>query len=50
MQNAADCGVFYQCEEYARMLHRIGLRAHLSQCVSYLNEKRDILVPICHVL
>ena len=23
MQNAADLGVFYQCEEYACMLHKI---------------------------
>ena len=34
MQNAADLGgggVFYQCEEYACMLHIISLRAHFSQ-------------------
>ena len=35
MQNAAELGVFYQCEEYAYMLHRIGLRAHFSQSVRY---------------
>ena len=31
-------GVFYQCEEYARMLHIILLRAHCSQNVKYQYE------------
>ena len=46
MQNAADFGVFYQCEEYARMLRIILLRAHFSQNVRYWYEIRDVLVPI----
>ena len=28
MLNAANCGVFYQCEEYSCILHIILLRAH----------------------
>ena len=35
MQNTADLGVFYQCEEYAFMLHIILLRAHFSRNVNY---------------
>ena len=49
MQNAAYLGegmIFYQCEEYACMLHIISLRAHFSQNVRYWYEIRDILVPI----
>ena len=45
MQNAADLGVFYQCEEYACMLHIISLRAHFSQNVNYWYEIRDVLMP-----
>ena len=30
-----NCGIFDQCEEYARMLHMILLRAHFSQNVKY---------------
>ena len=62
MQNAADLGVFYQCEEYACMLHIILLRAQISQNVKYWyeihqthkhtasEEIRDVLVPIFHAL
>ena len=51
MQNAADLeGVFYQCEEYAFMLHIILLRAHFSQNVKYWYEIRDVLLPIFHAL
>ena len=50
MQNAADLGgggVFYQCEEYAFMLHIISLCAlHVSQNVKYWYEIRDVLVSI----
>ena len=50
MQNAADSGVFYQCEEYACMLYEIWLRAYFSQSVRYWYEICDALVPIFHVL
>ena len=50
MQNAADLGVFYQCEEYACMLHIISLRVHFLQSVKYWYEMRDVLVPIFHAL
>ena len=50
MLNAADLGVFYQCEEYACILHIISLRAHFSQNVKYWYEIRDVLVPIFHAL
>ena len=43
-------GVFYQCEEYACMLHIILLRVHFSQNVKYWYEIRDVLVPIFHAL
>ena len=48
MQNAADMGVFYQCEEYACMLHIISLHAHFSQNAKYWFEIRDVLEPIFH--
>ena len=38
--------VFYQCEEYACLLHIISLRAHFAQNVKYRYEIRDVLVPI----
>ena len=50
MKNAADLGVFYQCEKYARMLHIILRRAFFSQNVKYWYEVRDVLVPIFHAL
>ena len=50
MQNAADLGVFYQCEEYAFMLHIILQCAHFSQNVKYWYEIRDVLAPIFHAL
>ena len=34
-QNTADLGVFYQCEEYAFMLHIIILREHFSRTVNF---------------
>ena len=43
-------GVFYQCEEYACMLHIILLNAHFSQNVKYWYEMRDIVVPTFHAL
>ena len=60
MQNAADLGLFYQCEECACMLHIILLRAQISQNVKYWyeihrthehtgsEERRDVLVQIVH--
>ena len=45
MQNAADLGCIYQCDEYACTLHMILLRAHFSQNVKYWYEIRDVLVP-----
>ena len=50
MQNAADLGVFYQCEEYACMLHITLLRAHFSQNVRYWYQICDVLVPNFHAL
>ena len=44
MQNAADLGVLYQCEEYACMLYR----AYFSQTVRYWYEIYDVLVPMFH--
>ena len=51
-------GIFYQCEEYACLLHIILLRARISQNVKYWYELRDIwyqfftrceeLVPVFH--
>ena len=58
MQNAADFfffffflgggggRVFYQCEEYACMLHIILLHAYFSQNVKNWYEINDVLVPI----
>ena len=40
MQNAADKGVFYQCEEYACILYR----AYFSLSVRYWSEICDVLV------
>ena len=54
IENAADLGewggVFYQCEEYARILHIVLLRAPFSQNLKYWYEIRDVLVPIFHML
>ena len=50
MQTAADWGVFYQCEEYACMLHIVLLRLHCLQNVKKLFKIRDVLVPIFHAL
>ena len=44
------CGVFYQCEEYARMFYKICLRAYFSQSVRYWYEICYILVPTFHML
>ena len=38
--------IFYQCEEYACMLHIISLRAHFSHNVRYWYEICDVLEPI----
>ena len=50
MQNAADLGVFYQCEEYTCMLYEILFRVYFSQSVRYWNEICAVFVPIFHVL
>ena len=42
-------GVFYQCEEYARILYE-SLRAYNSQSVSYWYEMCGLLVSFLHVL
>ena len=48
LQNAADLGFFYRCEDCACMLHIFSLRAQISQNVKYWYEICDILVPILH--
>ena len=50
MQNAADLGAFYRCEDCACMLHIISLSAQISQNVKYWYEICDVLVPITHAL
>ena len=50
MQNAADFGVFYQCEQYACMLYKILLRAYFSQSVRYWYELCEIMVQIVYGL
>ena len=50
MQNIADLGVFYQCEEYAFLPHIILLHAHFSLNVKYWYEVRDVLVQFFHAL
>ena len=50
MQQIWGWGVFYQCEEYACMLHIISLRAHFSQNVKYWYEIRNVLVECTNFL
>ena len=48
LQNAADFGCFYRCEDCACVLHIILLRAQITQNVKYWYEICDVLVPILH--
>ena len=50
LQNAADFGCYYRCEDCATMLHIISLRAQISQNAKYWYEICDVLVPILHAL
>ena len=50
MQNAANLGGIYRCEDCACMLHIILLRAQNLQNVKYWYEICDVLVPIFYVL
>ena len=47
LQNAADLGCFYQCEDCARSENICSI---ISRNVKYLYEMCDVLVPILHAL